>query len=85
LAETVHRQGLYSLGNITNEGNAIRVERRAGPAGGTGHESDWRAAWLNMEAPAVSRPFVIPGGQAKGVLTVQADARLARDTLWQGG
>ncbi len=85
LADQLFGQGLYSLVNITNEGNAIRVERRTGSAAGTSHESDWRAAWLNMEAPAVSRPFVIPGGQAKGVLTVQADARLARDTLWQGG
>ncbi|WP_083714360.1 EAL domain-containing protein [Achromobacter sp. MFA1 R4] len=83
LADELFGQGLYSLVNITNEGNALRVERRSPPA--AGRDRDWRAAWLNMEAPAVSRPFATPNGKTKGTLTVQADARLARDTLWQGG
>lgn len=83
LADELFGQGLYSLVNITNEGNVLRVERRSPPA--VGRDRDWRAAWLNMEAPAVSRPFATPNGKTKGTLTVQADARLARDTLWQGG
>lgn len=83
LADELFGQGLYSLVNITNEGNALRVERRSPPA--AGRDRDWRAAWLNMEAPAVSRPFATPNGKTRGTLTVQADARLARDTLWQGG
>lgn len=84
LADELFGQNLYALVNITNEGSAAGVERRARPPG-TGRDRDWRAAWLNIEAPAVSRPFTSPDGRIKGTLTVQADARLARDTLWQGG
>lgn len=84
LADELFGQGLYALVRITNDGNAGSVERRVRTEG-AGRERDWRNAWLNMEAPAVSRPFATADGRTKGTITVQADARLARDTLWQGG
>ena len=84
LVDDLFKQDLYALVSITNEGSAAGVERRAGPDGGGG-ERDWRGAWLNIEAPAVTLPFATADGRAKGSLTVQANARLARDTLWQGG
>ncbi|MFD4839910.1 EAL domain-containing protein [Achromobacter sp. NPDC058515] len=84
LADELFGQGLYALVRITNEGNAVSVERRKRPDG-AGRDRDWRDAWLDMEAPAVSRTFASADGRTKGTVTVQADARLARDTLWQGG
>lgn len=84
LADELFGQGLYSLVRITNEGNAVSTERRLHPDG-SNRERDWRGAWLNMEAPVVSRPFTAADGGTKGTITVQSDARLARDTLWQGG
>lgn len=84
LVDELFGQGLYALVRITNDENTFSVERRV-RVDGAGRERDWRNAWLNLDAPAVSRPFATADGRIKGTITVQADARLARDTLWQGG
>lgn len=83
LADELFGQGLYALVRITNEGGSAVVERQK-PAAATS-AGDWRSAWLSVQAPSVSRPYVSADGRDRGTVTVQADARLARDTLWQGG
>lgn len=84
LADELFEQGLYALVRITNDNDATIIERSKQPSGAhpTG---DWRNAWLNVQAPPISRPYVSLDGGARGTVTVQADTRLARDTLWQGG
>lgn len=82
LADELFNQGLYGLVRITNEGGTAVVERQKPASGSAG---DWRNAWFSVQAPAVSRPYVSEDGRARGIVTVQADTRLARDTLWQGG
>ncbi|KAG1442956.1 hypothetical protein G6F57_018256 [Rhizopus arrhizus] len=63
-------------------GRTLRTGPRPGAAS---RDGDWRNAWLSVQAPAVSRPFTSADGSVRGTVTVQADTRLARDTLWQGG
>ncbi|EHK64744.1 diguanylate cyclase [Achromobacter arsenitoxydans SY8] len=84
LADELFGQGLYALVRITNEGNSAAIERSARRDTG-GVDRDWRGAWLDMDAPEITREFTAADGRSKGVITVQADARRARDTLWQGG
>ncbi len=85
LADELYAQGQYALIRITDEKNGSTLERRARPDEAAGREYDWRNAWLGIEAPAVSRAFVTADGAAQGTVTVQADSRQARDTLWQSG
>jgi len=84
LADELFGQGLYALVRITNEGGTAVVERQK-QSGASARDGDWRNAWLNVQAPAISRPYVSADGRVRGTVTVQADTRLARDTLWQGG
>ncbi len=84
LANELFEQGLYALVRITDEGgNTVAEYKKRQHA--AGRDGNWRNAWLNVQAPAVSRPFGSSDGSARGTVTVQADTRLARDTLWQGG
>jgi EAL domain-containing protein (putative c-di-GMP-specific phosphodiesterase class I)/GGDEF domain-containing protein len=84
LANELFEQGLYALVRITDEGgNTVAEYKKRQNA--AGRDGNWRNAWLNVQAPAVSRPFGSSDGSARGTVTVQADTRLARDTLWQGG
>jgi len=84
LANELFEQGLYALVRITDEsGNIVAEHQKRQHA--VARDGNWRNAWLNVQAPAVSRPFGSADGSARGTVTVQADTRLARDTLWQGG
>lgn len=84
LANDLFEQGLYALVRITDEsGNIVAEHQKRQHA--VARDGNWRNAWLNVQAPAVSRPFGSADGSARGTVTVQADTRLARDTLWQGG
>ncbi|MGV2905378.1 EAL domain-containing protein [Achromobacter sp. AGC25] len=84
LANDLFEQGLYALVRITDEsGNIVAEHQKRQHA--AARDGNWRNAWLNVQAPAVSRPFGSADGSARGTVTVQADTRLARDTLWQGG
>jgi len=83
LADDLFGQGLYSMVRIADEGGATVLERHK--AATAGRDSAWLTAWRNVQPPAVSRPYVSMDGGARGTVTVQADGRLARDTLWQGG
>ena len=84
LANELFEQGLYALVRITDEGgNTVAEYKKRQHA--AGRDGNWRNAWLNVQAPSVSRPFGSSDGSARGTVTVQADTRLARDTLWQGG
>ncbi|MCY1197387.1 diguanylate cyclase (GGDEF) domain protein [compost metagenome] len=85
LADEMFGRGQYALVRIADQTGGPVLERQAGPEDAPGREHDWRNAWLDMEAPAVSRPFTAAGGGARGIVTVQADSRQARDTLWRGG
>ncbi|WZB75193.1 diguanylate cyclase [Achromobacter insuavis] len=85
LADDLFGAGMYALVRIAGENGDTQAERReSAPNGQAGASRDWRDAWLSMDAPAATRPIWgrMGGGWA---VTVQADARLARDTLWQGG
>lgn len=86
LADDLFGAGMYALVRIAGENGDTQAERRE-PAqnGQAGAPRDWRDAWLSMDAPAATRPYLGPDGRRLGTVTVQADARLARDTLWQGG
>jgi len=85
LADELFGAGLYSLVKINAENGDAIAERRSASPGQPGRAHDWRDGWLTMQAPAATLPFVAPDGRPMGTVTVQADARLARDTLWQGG
>lgn len=85
LADDLFAAGTYALVRIAGENGDIQVERREPAPGQTDRARDWRNGWLAMEAPAATRPYQAPDGRQLGTVTVQADARLARDTLWQGG
>ena len=86
LADDLFGAGMYALVRIAGENGDTQAERRE-PAQNrqAGAPRDWRDAWLSMDAPAATRPYLGPDGRRMGTVTVQADARLARDTLWQGG
>ncbi|MPT40522.1 MAG: EAL domain-containing protein [Achromobacter sp.] len=84
LADELFDQGLYALVRITDESGAVVAEEQK-RANGAVRDGDWRNAWLSVQAPAVSQPFISADGSVRGTVTVQADTRLARDTLWQGG
>ncbi|MFF7057348.1 EAL domain-containing protein [Achromobacter spanius] len=84
LADELFEQGLYTQVRISNEGDASVIERNNLEANAA-RNGDWRNAWLMVQAPPISRPYVSLDGGARGTVTVQADTRLARDTLWQGG
>ena len=86
LADDLFGAGMYALVRISGENGDTQAERRE-PAqnGQAGASRDWRDAWLSMDAPAATHPYLGPDGRRLGTVTVQADARLARDTLWQGG
>ncbi|CAB3707385.1 EAL domain-containing protein [Achromobacter aegrifaciens] len=85
LVDDMFAGGEYALVRIADDNGAPVVERQTPQADPQTREHDWRDAWLNMAAPAVSRPYAAPDGSSQGVVTVQADSRTARDTLWQGG
>ncbi|SSW68321.1 bifunctional diguanylate cyclase/phosphodiesterase [Achromobacter agilis] len=85
LADELFGQGRYALVRITDAKGGPGLDRQARPEDVPGREHDWRNAWLDMEAPAVSRPYATANGALRGTVTVQADSRQARDTLWQGG
>lgn len=85
LADDLFGAGMYALVRVAGENGDTQIERRD-PAAGQPHTArDWRPSWLALDAPAASRPYLGPDGRRLGTVTVQADARLARDTLWQGG
>lgn len=85
LADDLFAAGTYALVRITGENGDTQVERREPAPDRPDLARDWRNGWLAMEAPAATRPYQAPDGRRLGTVTVQADARLARDTLWQGG
>ena len=85
LADDLFAAGTYALVRITGEHGDTQVERREPAPDRPDLARDWRNGWLAMEAPAATRPYQAPDGRRLGTVTVQADARLARDTLWQGG
>jgi diguanylate cyclase (GGDEF)-like protein len=85
LVDDMFAGGEYALVRIADDNGAPVVERQTPQTDPQTREHDWRDAWLNMAAPAVSRPYAAPDGSSQGVVTVQADSRTARDTLWQGG
>ncbi|MDH1302987.1 MULTISPECIES: EAL domain-containing protein [unclassified Achromobacter] len=85
LADEMFAGGDYALVRITDDRGAPVIERQTPQTDPQTREYDWRDAWLNMVAPVVSRPYSAPDGSSRGVVTVQADSRTARDTLWQGG
>ncbi|WP_063569730.1 bifunctional diguanylate cyclase/phosphodiesterase [Achromobacter ruhlandii] len=85
LADDLFGAGMYTLVRIAGENGDTQIERRDPESGRTEAARDWRSAWLALEAPAATRPYVGPDGRRLGTVTVQADARLARETLWQGG
>ncbi|MCZ8392320.1 EAL domain-containing protein [Achromobacter xylosoxidans] len=85
LADELFAAGTYALVRIAGENGDTQVERREPASDRPDRARDWRNGWLAMEAPAATRPYQAPDGRRLGTVTVQADARLARDTLWQGG
>lgn len=85
LADDLFAAGTYALVRIAGENGDTQVERREPAPDQPDRARDWRDGWLAMEAPAATRPYQTPDGRRLGTVTVQADARLARDTLWQGG
>lgn len=85
LADDLFAAGTYALVRIAGENGDTQVERREPAPDRPDRARDWRNGWLAMEAPAATRPYQAPDGRRLGTVTVQADARLARDTLWQGG
>lgn len=85
LADDLFGAGMYTLVRIAGENGDTQIERRDPAVGQTEAARDWRPAWLALEAPAATRPYVGPDGRRLGTVTIQADARLARETLWQGG
>ncbi|CAB3688007.1 hypothetical protein LMG3458_01980 [Achromobacter deleyi] len=85
LADDLFGAGLYSLVRIAAANGDTVVERRNPPADAPAQARDWRDSWLTMAAPVATRPIVSADGRPLGSVTVQADSRLARDTLWQGG
>ncbi|CAB3866918.1 hypothetical protein LMG26858_02520 [Achromobacter anxifer] len=85
LADGMFAQGGYALVRITDDTGGPGIERHLPRSDAQTREHDWRDTWLNMEAPAISRPYAAPDGSSRGTVTVQADSRAARDTLWQGG
>lgn len=85
LADELFARGQYALVRVTDAKGGPAFERQAQPTDAPGREYDWRNAWLDMEAPLVSRPYASADGAAQGTVFVQADSRQARDTLWQGG
>ncbi|CAB3659442.1 hypothetical protein LMG26696_03292 [Achromobacter pulmonis] len=85
LADDLFGAGMYARVRIAGENGDTRIERHDPATGGSDAAHDWRPAWLTLEAPPATRPYLGPDGRRLGTVTVQADARLARDTLWQGG
>ncbi|KGE01535.1 diguanylate cyclase [Achromobacter sp. RTa] len=85
LADEFFTRGQYALVRITDAQGNPGLERKARPEDAPARERAWRNAWLDMEAPLVSRPYTDAGGALRGTVTVQADSRQARNTLWQGG
>lgn len=85
LADDLFAAGTYALVRIAGENGDTQVERREPAPDQPDQARDWRNGWLAMEAPAATRPYRGPDGRQLGTVTVQADARPARDALWQGG
>ncbi|MGH8462646.1 MAG: EAL domain-containing protein [Pseudomonas sp.] len=84
LADELFQQGLYALVRITDERGTVVAERQK-HASIVDRDGSWYSSWLNVQAPAVSQPFILTDGHTRGTVTVKADTQLARDTLWQGG
>ncbi|WMD23001.1 EAL domain-containing protein [Achromobacter seleniivolatilans] len=80
LVQDLFGQGLYALVRVSDGDGAPGIELRKEPAAAA-RDSDW----FSVQAPTVSRTFKQPSGHGQGTVTVQADSRLASDTLWQGG
>lgn len=85
LAHQMFARGGYALVRITDDHSSSIIERQTPPTDSQSREHDWRDVWLSMEAPAVSLSYASPDGTLRGTVTVQADSRAARNTLWQGG
>ncbi|AVG38485.1 bifunctional diguanylate cyclase/phosphodiesterase [Achromobacter insolitus] len=85
LADQMFARGGYALVRITDDQSSSIIERQTPPTDSHSREHDWRDVWLSMEAPAVSVSYASPDGTLRGTVTVQADSRAARNTLWQGG
>ncbi|NGT18637.1 bifunctional diguanylate cyclase/phosphodiesterase [Achromobacter insolitus] len=85
LADQMFARGGYALVRITDDQSSSIIERQTPPTDSQSREHDWRDVWLSMEAPAVSLSYASPDGTQRGTVTVQADSRAARNTLWQGG
>lgn len=85
LADQMFARGGYALVRITDDHSSSTIERQTPPPDSQSREHDWRDVWLSMEAPAVSLSYASPDGTLRGTVTVQADSRAARNTLWQGG
>lgn len=85
LADQMFARGGYALVRITDDQSSSIIERQTSPTDSHSREHDWRDVWLSMEAPAVSLSYASPDGTLRGTVTVQADSRAARNTLWQGG
>ncbi|MCP1404222.1 bifunctional diguanylate cyclase/phosphodiesterase [Achromobacter insolitus] len=85
LADQMFARGGYALVRITDDQSSSIIERQTPPTDSQSREHDWRDVWLSMEAPAVSVSYASPDGTLRGTVTVQADSRAARNTLWQGG
>lgn len=85
LADQMFARGGYALVRITDDHSSSIIERQTPPTDSQSREHDWRDVWLSMEAPAVSLSYASPDGTLRGTVTVQADSRAARNTLWQGG
>lgn len=85
LADDLFGAGMYTMVRIAGENGDTQIERRDAAVGQLDARHGWRPAWLALEAPAATRPYSGPDGRRLGTVTVQADARLARETLWQGG
>lgn len=85
LADQMFARGGYALVRITDDQSSSIIERQTPPTDSQSREHDWRDVWLSMEAPAVSLSYASPDGTLRGTVTVQADSRAARNTLWQGG
>lgn len=73
LADELYAQGGYALVRIMDDSGNPAIERRTRQSDLQSREHDWRDTWLNMEAPAVSRPYAAPDGSLRGTVTVQAD------------
>lgn len=85
MADALFAQGQYALVRLTDAQGNPGHERRVRPEDSPPRERGWRNAWLDMEAPLASRPYTDASGALRGTVTVQADSRQARETLWQGG